>query len=207
MEINLRLIKGLPIAVIHNYFNEQEYKQLTEFIFNLNPYTWHTDPTKTHGATKKEESGERVQLKKNYALCLDTLYTEEGRKYCPVFSINRKLFSEVTDKLTKLNCFFDYLSTSTADTTFLNYYENNNLYEFHRDTVTLTANYIFFKTPKSFTGGEFNIENELIDKPENNSMVIFPSFMQHKVENVVTPENKRDQCLGRFSMTQFCKHQ
>jgi len=206
MEINLRLIKGLPIAVIHNYFNEQEYKQLTEFICNLNPYTWHTDPIKTHGAIKEEKNGKKIQLKKNYALCLDTLYTEEGRKYCPVFSINRKLFSEVTDKLTKLNSFFNYLSTCTADTTFLNYYENNNLYGFHRDTVTLTANYIFFKTPKSFTGGEFNIENELINKPKNNSMVIFPSFMQHKVETVSTPENKRGQCLGRFSMTQFCKH-
>ena len=64
--------------------------------------------------------------------------------------------------------------------------------------------YLFFKEPQNFKGGEFNIENEIINKPENNSMIIFPSFMQHKVENVVTPENKRDQCLGRFAMTQFC---
>ena len=202
MNINLKYIQGLPVAVIHNYFDWEEYKQLTEFIFNLNPYMWHTDPTKTKGATEEGEG--KVQLKKNYALFLDTLYTAEGRKYCPVLNINRKLFKEVAKKLIKINYFFTYLESCTKDTTALNYYENKNLYDFHKDTATLTANYIFFKTPKNFTGGEFNIENKIINKPENNTMIIFPSFLKHKVETVLTPENKRNQCLGRFAMTQFC---
>lgn len=202
MEISLKTVEDQPVIIINNYFDNNEYNQLTNFIFDLNPYEWHTNPKKTFGAAKEEGT---IQLKKNYAINLDSLYTAEGRKYCPVFNINRKLFiKEVTKKLIKLNSLFNYLESCNSDTTFLNYYENNNLYDFHKDIAVFTANYIFFKEPKNFKGGEFNIENKLINKPENNTMIIFPSFLHHKVETVLMPESKRGQCLGRFSMTQFC---
>ncbi len=201
MKLNLKYVDNLPVVIINNYFDKQEYKKLTNFIFNLNPYMWHTDFKKSYGAPDFKNK----KIKQNYSIQLDELYTSEGRKHCLIFNINRKLFNEeVRDKLLKENNLFKYLNICNSDKTFLNYYENNNLYDFHVDIASLTATYIFFKTPMHFTGGEFSIENKINIKPENNSMIIFPSFLFHKVKNVLMPENKRGKCLGRFSMTQFC---
>ena len=62
MEISLKTVDDQPVIIINNYFDKNEYNQLTNFIFDLNPYEWHTNPKKTFGATKEEGT---IQLKKN----------------------------------------------------------------------------------------------------------------------------------------------
>ena len=100
----------------------------------------------------------------------------------------------------KMVC-WEYLQYSTSDATHVNYYEDNHSYDFHWDRSTVSACYTFFKEPKQFKGGRFNLENQLNFEPENNSMLIFPSFLDHKIENVTADILGRG--LGRFSIVQF----
>jgi predicted 2-oxoglutarate/Fe(II)-dependent dioxygenase YbiX len=64
----------------------------------------------------------------------------------------------------------------------------------------LTAITVVHKTPKQYLGGEFVFDDyDLSIELENNSMILFPSFINHSVNNI-SVNNKLN---GRFSITQF----
>lgn len=198
MKIELHKIEGMPVAYVKDYYVKWEYDVITEYLLSTDPYKWSTNPKLSGGAA--DESG--VQLKNTYSANVDNWFTEKGREFCPLLRINRKLFSnEVVDTLVDKHLFFSYLKYCNADSTYINYYENNHSYDFHWDKAIISACYTFFNEPKQFTGGTFNIEDKLNFEPQNNSMIIFPSFLHHKVENVLA--NKLGHCLGRFSIVQF----
>lgn len=198
MNITLHFVDQMPVIYITKYYEDCEYNSIFEYILSTNPYKWPTNSKLSGGAAY--ETG--VQLKNTYSSNVDTWFTDKGREFCPLLQINRKLFSgEFIDTLVDKHSFFNYLKGSDTDSTYVNYYENHHSYDFHWDQSIVSACYTFFKEPQQFTGGTFNIEDKLKFKPENNSMIIFPSFLNHKVEPVVA--NKLEHYLGRFSIVQF----
>ena len=200
MNITLQFINQMPVAYITEYYADWEHDSISKYILSTNPYKWPTDPKLSGGAA--DESG--VQLKNTYSSNVDNWFTQEGREFCPLLRINRKLFSdEIVNLLIDKHLFFKYLENCNSDATYVNYYENNHSYELHWDRAIISACYTFFKEPKQFTGGTFNIEGKLNFEPENNSIIIFPSFLNHKIEGVSA--NSLGHCLGRFSVVQFAQ--
>jgi Rps23 Pro-64 3,4-dihydroxylase Tpa1-like proline 4-hydroxylase len=201
MKIKIVKTQDLPVAIVDNFYTDLELKRIMNFCAMSNPYSWFRDPNKNGGA--KDDNGK--DKKNSYALCVDDWYTPVGRKFCDLFIVNRKLWDKkFTDKLEKSHKLFSTIKAVNRDTTFLNYYEDKNSYDFHTDTAVFTVLTFFFKKPKKFSGGELLIEKDIKIDCENNRMVIFPSILDHKVETVNIKTKAK--LHGRFSMTQFLNY-
>lgn len=201
MNINKIIIKDLPVLYIEDFYSKDSHDAILNTMIDMNPYKWHTDGSKTGGATTPE--GE--SLKHNYCLQLDNLVTQEGRKYNPILKNTRNIFNpKVLDSLEKQHTFFSYIRDSNSDSTLLNYYEGDAHYEFHRDTCAITAVSTFYKTPKMYKKGEFLVEDKTFNL-KTGSILLFPPFFNHKATKAICEENNR--CNGRFSVAQLivCK--
>jgi len=90
----------------------------------------------------------------------------------------------------------------------LNYYEHNDYYDWHDDSMVFTVLNWFCVEPQAFTGGEFGLRNhqgeELKIEFKNNRVLIIPSCTLHKVYPVSLPNNPKE-CsgLGRYTLTVF----
>jgi hypothetical protein len=200
LKIKTYKVKDLPVAVVKEFYTKKQLEQIMNFVFTTNPYEWFTNPDKNGGA--KDEKGNN--LKNNYAVCVDEWYTQTGRTFCPLFKINRKLWDKKFNAvLEKEHYIFKNVMSVNADTTFLNYYEDSNFYDYHTDKATITALTIFYQEPKRFEGGELLFESELTVPCENNSLVIFPSILKHRAETIKM--KTKEKLCGRFSMTQFLR--
>ena len=197
----LHKVQDLPVVEVKDFYTKEEINHLWNFVISTNPYEWHTNPDMNGGA--KNDKGK--DLKHNYAVCIDEWYTPTGRKFCPLFKLNRKLWDKkFTQELCKKHKLFEFVNKVNKDTTFLNYYEDSNYYDFHTDNATLTALTFFYQEPKKFTGGELLIEKDLVLDCKNNSLVIFPSILKHRAEKVKI--KTKEKLYGRFSMTQFLNY-
>ena len=92
------------------------------------------------------------------------------------------------------------------DMTLMHYYENEDHYGSHNDLAGYSAVTWFFNKPKKFKGGNLiftnlNFEVEI----ENNMSIIFPSWMEHEVEEIqmVKSDINDDEKNGRHSIAQF----
>ena len=201
MKLKTYKVQDLPVTVVQNFYTKKELEQIINFVFTTNPYEWFTNPEQNGGA--KDEKGN--YLKNNYAVWIDEWYTQIGRTFCPLFKINRKLWDEKLNlRLEKEHYIFKNVMTIDSDSTYLNYYEDANFYDYHRDQATLTALTIFYQEPKKFEGGELLFENELTVPCENNILVIFPSILKHRAETIKM--KTKEKLCGRFSMTQFLRY-
>lgn len=198
MKIEIKESNKLPVAIIKNYYTNEELNALWDFVKLSDPYKWFNKPEQNGGA--KDLKGNN--LKHNRAVCIDDWFTLTGRQFCPVFSINRKLWDpKLINKLEKEHYLFNIVNNVNRDTTFLNYYENDQYYDYHTDMAIITTIFMFYKDPKKFTGGELLFKNDLKIECDNNTLVIFPSILKHRAEKVKMKTNEK--LCGRFSMTQF----
>ena len=126
------------------------------------------------------------------ALHLDKVY-KDNRGDSKILQYNRKIF-ELQEEL-KDNIFAEYLQMCNFDVTQLNYY-HNGLYHEHKDHAVLSAVSLLHKEPKPYTGGELVFTDyRFTPDLQNNSVILFPSFMTHAVEPVLGS--------GRHSLNQF----
>ncbi len=147
------------------------------------------------------------ELKSNFNLWLFQFY----QKYTPQFDIAKNLEKYTwTDKLKEAfketgdSLFMNTLFTDNSQMLLSKYVEGDH-YNWHRDyNQLLTMNYMCATEPLSFSGGDFVIgdwdrKEELIRVPfKNNSMVIFPSRVWHKVTPVQNFNGKNKN--GRFTI-------
>ena len=83
----------------------------------------------------------------------------------------------------------------------INYYENFDFYKKHFDFAKFTLNIFMFNNPKNFQGGDFVIEDSIIECKFNRA-IIFPGFLNHGDTNVKLI-NDNVYNGGRFSITTF----
>lgn len=106
---------------------------------------------------------------------------------------------------------YSLLRFTTSDRTKVSVYQNEDFYEWHVDSTKqglLTVLYMMNKEPKKFTGGDFILKWDDIEKSipfENNTILIFPRDTPHKVKKIKMESNnfydKRFtiQCFANFS--------
>lgn len=188
-----------PYLIIENMYSDDELKliwQELEFLTYRNKLR----PPEKCGSAR---SSDGEYLKNNSGLYLDSIYTD--RSISNILSINPKLYSENIMKAFSEICFaYGNISHTNYDATLISYYENGGYYKPHRDTAIYTSITWFYKEPKSFTGGDFNFTQYNVKVPvKNNATILFPSFVEHSVDNILMDDSEESFGKGRYCMAQF----
>lgn len=193
---------NLPIAVIDNFYDDSTCQKIWQELCFLNNDSDKLLPPSQTGSAYDMVDGEKVFKKQNRGIFLDHIYT--NRSISNILTANRKTFSSsIIDKLTNIHCFFQYLGGTNFDKTLVQYYENEDYYDYHKDQSLITTIYWTYKLPKKFVGGNFQFENGPNIECINNRMIIFPSILNHSVEKTFLDAKFKNQNYGRFSISQF----
>ena len=188
-----------PYMVVDDYYNEEELRLIWEELDFL------SYPHKLKRATK--ESGGATDntgklLKKNFHRYIDRIYSE--RELSNILTVNRKLFDDDYKILRQHPHWFFQNVTFNKDFTQVAYYENNDHYEEHHDSATLTALTWLYKEPKRFSGGDLFLNSGKIKIDcVNNRTLIFPSMIKHSVNEIHMSQENLEKRLGRYVITQF----
>ena len=203
MKFSYKEVNKIPVAIIDNYYDTKaQQKIMDELEFLNNDSRKLKPPHETGSAYRTDTNGEKLYLKKNKAIELDTIYAD--RSVSNILTENRKLFSpEVANSLIDLHPLFRYVAFATLDSTLVSYYENSDYYKKHHDTAVITAITWFYKKPKSFEGGDLILEDDLKVECISNRCVIFPSCTFHSVDYIRMKSDITRENSGRFAISQF----
>ena len=185
-----------PHAIINNFYNEEELKLIWE---ELNFYT------KPEKLLVAEKYGGVVDATNAKALHLDSIYSNH-RKLSNILTVNRKLFKkEILEAFSSLGGCCIIAKDCNWDITKVRYYHNEEYYEPHTDKVfQFLAFSYFYKEPKKFNGGDLLFpEYDYKYTCDNNSMIIFPGWVQHSVEKVTIDNSDYFDGWGRYAITSF----
>ena len=198
-----------PLMVINNFYNQQELDLIWKEL------DFYTAPNKLFTA---ENYGGVVGYTNAKAIVLDDLYknyenNEKGvifRNISNILTVNRKLFeSGVLDTFSSLHGCVSIANKTNHDITKVRYYHDGQYYDPHTDksTMFLAFSY-FYKEPKKFVGGDLEFTKYDFKLPcDNNSMVIFPGWVEHGVRKVKIKNSDYYDGWGRYAITSFfgCK--
>jgi len=193
-----------PHAIIENFYNDEELKLIWE---ELNFYTKPGKllDVKDYGGVEGYTSAK--------AIMLDSLYqdkTESGglnwRIMSNILTVNRKLFtSGVLDAFAEIDDCCCLANQSNNDITKVRYYHDGDAYNPHTDKgFQFLAFSYFYKEPKKFEGGQLYFPKYDYEVPcDNNSMIIFPGWVEHGVRKVSIKEFDYFDGWGRYAITSF----
>ena len=196
-----------PLMVVNNFYNQEELDLIWE---ELNFYT---APKKLLEA---KDYGGIVGHTNAKALLLDDIYDQTkygGKDYRNLSNIlvfNRKLFySGILKKFSEIHDCVGIADNTNWDITKIRYYHDGEYYDPHTDSpFQFLAFSYFYKEPKKFKGGDLEFPKYDMKLPcENNSIVIFPGWVEHGVRKVKIENSDYYDGWGRYSITHFfgCK--
>ena len=197
-------VEPFPLMVVSNFYNDMELTLIWQEL------EFYTAPNKLLEA---ENYGGVVGYTNAKALHLDQIYrnneNENGVNYrniSNILTVNRKLFNcGVLDKFSELHGCCSIANETNWDTTKVRYFHNGEYYDPHTDKSTqfLAFSY-FYKEPKKFKGGDLEFQKYDFKIPcENNSMVIFPGWVEHGVRKVKIEDSDYYDGWGRYAITSF----
>ena len=190
-------VEPFPHLIIKNFYNEDELKLIWE---ELNYYT---KPGKLLEAKDYGGATKRTNAK---ALVLDLVYEGKYRSLSNILRVNRKIFNE--DLLLAFSNLHDSCSIVkkvNTDCTKVRYYHNGEYYEPHTDVAIQFLGFTYFyKEPKKFTGGELYFPKYDYEfNCENNSLIMFPGWVEHAVREVKIEDSDYYEGQGRYAITSF----
>ena len=191
-----------PLMVIQNFYNQSELNLIWKEL------DFYTAPNKLFEA---KEYGGVVDRTNAKAILLDELYKgsenkKNFRNISNILTVNRKLFDcGVLDKFSQIHECCTLATESNHDVTKVRYYHNNEYYDPHTDkSVMFLAFSYFFKEPKKFTGGDLIFPKYDFKVPcDNNTMVIFPGWVEHGVRKVTIKDSDYFDGWGRYCISSF----
>jgi predicted 2-oxoglutarate/Fe(II)-dependent dioxygenase YbiX len=126
----------------------------------------------------------------------------KNMEFSNIYKLSRKLFTAGISQAQSENPFLAYLKHKNADSTLINYYTNKSFYSHHQDDSIITAVTALWKFPRAFTGGDLKFTDyDYTTNLTNNSVIIFPGFVEHEVTQIEMDNQQRG--FGRYSITQF----
>ena len=194
-----------PLMVVNNFYNQQELDLIWKEL------DFYTAPNKLVVA---ENYGGVVGYTNAKALILDDLYRnyesdEKGvdyRNISNILTVNRKLFEcGVLDTFANIHGCVSIANKTNHDITKVRYYHDGEYYDPHTDksTMFLAFSY-FYREPKKFVGGDLEFPKYEFKLPcTNNSMVIFPGWVEHGVRKVKIKDSDYYDGWGRYAITSF----
>ena len=184
-------IEPFPHLVYHNFYTNEELDLIWE---ELNFYT---RPKKLFDV---EDYQGVVGYTKAKALHLDSVYTGKNRVLSNILEVSRKVLDkQVLEPFSKLDDCCTLAKSANYDVTKVRYYHNGDYYKPHTDTFfEFLAFSYFYKEPKKFDGGNLIFPKYDYKIPcNNNTMVIFPGWVEHGVRKVTIEDSDYFDGWGR----------
>ena len=190
-------VEPFPHLIIKNFYNEDELKLIWEEL------TYYTKPDKLLDA---EDYGGVVNSTNAKALVLDLIYQGKYRVLSNILTVNRKIFND--DLLSAFSNLHDCCNIAqhvNYDCTKVRYYHDGEYYEPHTDrSIQFLGFTYFYKEPKKFTGGELYFPKYDYEFDcENNSLIMFPGWVEHGVTEVKIKDSDYYDGQGRYAITSF----
>ena len=189
--------KPFPHLIFNNFYNEQELDLIWE---ELNFYT------KPDKLLEAKDFGGVVGKTNSHAIVLDTLYNSKFRSISNILTGNRKLFEpDILESFAKIDDCCGIATECNHDLTKLRYYHYKEYYDSHIDSAfQFLAFSYFYKEPKKFSGGELYFSKyDYGYSCGNNSMIIFPGWVEHGVTEVSIDNSDYYEGYGRYCISNF----
>ena len=203
-------VEPFPHLIIKNFYNEEEVELIWE---ELNFYT------KPGKLLEAQDFGGIIGKTNSHAIILDQLYrnyteTRDGtidgkpnyRTVSNILNVTRKIFnSGVIDVFSDIHDCCSIAKLSNWDATKVRYYHNGEYYEPHTDkSIQFLGFYYIHKEPKKFSGGEvFFPKYDYEYSCDNNSIIIFPGWVEHGVKEIKIENSDYYDGWGRYAITSF----
>ena len=199
-----------PHIIVKNFYNEKELELIWEEL------KFYTKPGKLYDA---KDFGGIVDNTNSKAIILDQLYRNYSlkpseningnpnfRSMSNILTVSRKIFeSGILDVFSNIHGCCSIAKLSNWDATKVRYYHNGEYYDAHTDkSMQFLAFYYIHKEPKKFSGGEvyfpqYNYEYSC----DNNSLIMFPGWVEHWVKKVNIEDSDYYDGWGRYAITSF----
>ena len=190
-----------PHLIFKNFYNQEELDLIWE---ELNFYT---KPNKLFEA---KDFGGVVDKTNSHAISLDSVYSKKYRPLSNILTVNRKLFdSDILKSFAKVDDCCCIATDCNYDITKVRYYHDKEYYKPHTDICyQFLAFSYFYKEPKKFSGGELFFPRHNYEYAcENNSMIIFPGWVEHGVKEVSIDNSDYYDGQGRYCISNFFGYQ
>ena len=194
--------KECPYLVIDNWYTQDE---LSAVWHELNMYL--TQPIKEkaddEGSPVAKEDG--VAKSNAFRFHVWDYYTQKGRDISPIlrnmYKQRTKEFHDIVLETMPLH-HNNFINTNT-DASFIGYYDKDQYYKPHHDSVQFTCLIWMYKEPKKFFGGNTKlVPIDATIECIHNRMLFFPSYIQHEVTPLKASKNIPFG-YGRFGITHF----
>ena len=189
-----------PHLIFDNFYNQEELDLIWE---ELNFYT---KPNKLFEA---KDFGGLVEKTNSHAIILDSLYLNKFRSISNILTVNRKMFDpDIMESFASIHDCCAIARKCNNDMTKVRYYHNGEYYKPHTDLAYqfLSFSY-FYKEPKKFSGGDLFFPKHDYEYPcNNNSMIIFPGWVEHGVTEVSIDNSDYYDGQGRYCISNFFGH-
>ena len=194
-------IEPFPHLIFHNFYDEKELKLIWEEL------KFYTKPNKLFDV---EDYLGVVGSTKAKAIALDSVFTGKTRVLSNILTVSRKVFdSQILQPFSEIHDSCSLAKLANYDITKVRYYHNGDYYKPHTDSYfEFLAFSYFYKEPKKFSGGnlifpKYNYEFNC----QNNSLIMFPSWVEHGVSEISIQDSDYFEGNGRYAITHFfgCK--
>ena len=202
-----KYVSPFPYLIVKDWYTSEEYQLIWKELDFLSDFKKLQSSFRgaPRGASEKHLDGTITQLSFHNSIYLNEVFLNESMSN--IMIITKKLFSSgILSLYAKLDAYAKSSLTLKQSSVKIGYYENGDSYGAHHDCFNFTCISYFYKEPKKFSNGnlhfvDYGIEYECL----NNSMIIFPSHITHKVNpiNFFGESNKKE---GRFYISQFLSH-
>ena len=186
-----------PHLIAKNFYDESELKLIWE---ELDFYT------KDGKLFEAKDFGGVVDKTNSKAIFLDDVYSKKYRRLSNILTVNRKIFDDrILEAFSYIHDCCSIAKFVNYDVTKVRYYHNDEYYDPHTDkSFQFLAFSYFHKQPKKFSGGELLFPKYDYQYPcNNNSMIIFPGWVEHGVSKVKIDDSDYYGGYGRYSITSF----
>tara|TARA_S200000501_G_scaffold299578_1_gene286386 strand:+ start:226 stop:849 length:624 start_codon:yes stop_codon:yes gene_type:complete len=194
-------IEPFPHLVFRNFYTDEELDLIWE---ELNFYT---KPNKLFDV---EEYLGVVGFTKAKAIALDNVFTGKTRVLSNILTVSRKVFdNQILQPFSEIHDCCSLAKLANYDITKVRYYHNGDYYKPHTDTFfEFLAFSYFYKEPKKFSGGDLIFPKYDYEfSCDHNSLIMFPSWVEHGVSEVSIKDSDYYDGYGRYAITHFfgCK--
>jgi len=193
-----------PFLVVDNWYLPQEEKAIWA---ELNYYSSLPkellDRAETTVVAKNKDGSPKG---KSFRFYINDYYAHNVRQISPSINTMYKFrtpeFHNIIDE--NFKPYSRSFITSNGDNTMISYYDKNDEYETHHDTMLWTMLIWMAKEPFAFEGGDFELtDNGCTIKMKNNRMVAFPSCLEHRVTPLKFKNKNEEFGLGKYTITHF----
>ncbi len=176
----------VPFCIIRDYMSEKDMSTTLNELENMKPRL--IDGKLTGSAINKYG-----ETKRNSGLFLYGPECPDNMLLCMMDSYLSNVKKEI--KMDGCYWYHNYILNNPVSSTLISYYEQGDVYDFHKDEAILSALYYVWKEPKPFEGGDIYFENFKVPIT-NNCLLLFPSCITHRVSKISCGN-------GRWVISQF----